>query len=399
MAAEDTYETHPACAAFPLLDDERLAQLADDIKERGQIEPITLVDGKVVDGRNRLRACRMLEIEPKVREVGGNPWALAWSLNGQRRDLSTGQRHAIWKECAAGSKEWEAERQRIQDEANRARAEKAKAGEVGRAAGKKKSDDEFSGPTTCGTTKKPTSKKNKSAEAEAAAAGVDRGTVEKNNWLEKHHHDLYLKVASGELTTSKAHSQAKKREKEAELAALRERETQPPDGKYDVIVIDPPWPMEKIARDVRPNQVSIDYPTMSEEEICALDIPAADSCHLWCWTTHKFLPMALRCLEVWGFRYVCTFVWHKPGGFQPVGLPQYNCEFALYARRGSPQFTTTKAFNTAFSAPRGAHSEKPEQFYDVLRQVTAGRRLDMFNRREIDGFDGWGNESGERLAG
>lgn len=172
----------------------------------------------------------------------------------------------------------------------------------------------------------------------------------------------------------------------------------PPEGQYETIVMDPPWPMQKTQRDTRPNQLGFDYHTLSEEQIAARRPPVADSAHVFVWTTHKFLPTALGLTKGWGLKYVCTFVWHKPGGFQPFGLPQYNCEFCLYCRHGSPEFIDLKDFPVCFDAPRGRHSEKPEEFYGLLRRVTREPRLDMYSRRSIDGFDSWGNEAPSQLA-
>ena len=205
----------------------------------------------------------------------------------------------------------------------------------------------------------------------------------------------FEKVATGEKTIPAAKRETKRAAVITRLEAISVQEAKAIQGVYDVIIIDPPWPMKKIERDLYPEQVEFDYPTMTEEEIAALAIPCANDCHVFLWTTQRFLPMAFRLLEGWGLRYVLTFVWHKPGGFQPIGLPQYNAEFAVYARKGTPSFIDTKAFPTCFSAPRTGHSEKPGEFYEMIRRTTAGRRLDMFNRREIEGYERWGNEANE----
>ena len=200
-------------------------------------------------------------------------------------------------------------------------------------------------------------------------------------------------VAGSANTINEAIREAKREEVIQKLEDISVKENKELQGVYDVIVIDPPWDMQKIERDERPNQVEFDYPIMTEADLVKLEIPTAGSCHVWLWTTHKYLPLAMKLIDGWGLKYVCTFVWHKNGGYQPVGLPQYNCEFALYARKGSPDFVDLKMFNVCFNAPRGKHSEKPEEFYDVVRRVTAGRRLDMFSRRNIEGFDSWGLEA------
>ena len=195
------------------------------------------------------------------------------------------------------------------------------------------------------------------------------------------------------LDRPKADIMRAKQRREQREAAEAMAEPSQIDEVYPVIVIDPPWPMGRIHRNVRPNQTGLDYPTMGLDEIGALDIPATPDCHLFLWTTQKFLPPALDIAGAWGFRYVCLFTWHKPGGFQPVGLPQYNAEHVVYARKGSPTFRDTKAFPLCFSASRGAHSEKPTEFYDMIRRVTEGPRIDMFGRRDISGFKPWGNQA------
>src|SRR5262249_28789381 len=80
-------------------------------------------------------------------------------------------------------------------------------------------------------------------------------------------------------------------------------------GVYDVVVIDPPWPVEFMLREVRPNQGGLAYPTMTLDEIYRLRIPLADIAHVWLWATHRFLAEAFACLSAWDLDYSCCFVW------------------------------------------------------------------------------------------
>jgi N6-adenosine-specific RNA methylase IME4 len=205
-------------------------------------------------------------------------------------------------------------------------------------------------------------------------------------------------IQSGKVVTPTAVStgiriEQKRDEQKERFEVLQAKELDPIIKKYDVIVIDPPWQMEKIVREVAPLQIGFDYPTMEIDEIKDFKLPNADNCHVFLWITHKHLPDGFEILKTWGVKYVCCFVWHKNGGFQPWGLPQYNCEFVLYGRIGTPEFFDTKDFNVCFSANRTGHSEKPEEFYNTIRRVTAGKRIDIFNRRNIEGFDKYGNEA------
>lgn len=85
-------EFHPLADAFPLLTTGELKQLAQSIETNGQREPIVLYDGKILDGRNRYRACLLAGVEPTfVQFTGDNPLALVKDRNVLRRQLSGSQ--------------------------------------------------------------------------------------------------------------------------------------------------------------------------------------------------------------------------------------------------------------------------------------------------------------------
>lgn len=170
----------------------------------------------------------------------------------------------------------------------------------------------------------------------------------------------------------------------------------PPVGKYRCIVIDPPWPMKKIERDERPNQgLELDYPTMTLEQIAdEAMVPvrtlADDDCHIYLWVTHKFLPAGLELLDTWGFNYQCVMTWRKNVGITPFSW-MYDTEHVLFGRRGNLPLERL-GMRLSFDAPTVGHSVKPDVFYDRVLEATPGPRVEMFARRERDGFTGWGNE-------
>jgi ParB-like nuclease domain len=85
---------HPAADILPMMPEDELAQLAEDITANGLIHPIVLdADGKIVDGRNRLRACEIAEVEPRFEQLNGkDPTEFVVSANIARRNLNASQR-------------------------------------------------------------------------------------------------------------------------------------------------------------------------------------------------------------------------------------------------------------------------------------------------------------------
>ena len=87
-------DVHPVADLFPMLSGDELEELAADIKERGLLQPIVLdQQGRILDGRNRLAACKQARVKPQfVTYEGDDPDGYALAVNIARRHLTTGAR-------------------------------------------------------------------------------------------------------------------------------------------------------------------------------------------------------------------------------------------------------------------------------------------------------------------
>ena len=170
---------------------------------------------------------------------------------------------------------------------------------------------------------------------------------------------------------------------------------------YATIVADPPWhyaqggPHSLTGRaravDVPP------YSTMTVDEVASMPVDdlAADSAHLYIWTTNAYLRHTFGIAEAWGFTPSQVLTWCKPPhGLGPGGAFANTTEFCLFARRNCPYLQ--RVDSTWWEWPRGAHSVKPPAFLDLVERVSPGPYVELFARSPRLGWDSWGHgyESG-----
>lgn len=94
-----SYPIHEYAKLFPAMTDEELEDLASDIRENGQQNPIWLdSEGFILDGRNRAAACLIAGVPPETRTFNGtdeDKLRFVVSQNVHRRHLNTSQRAVI----------------------------------------------------------------------------------------------------------------------------------------------------------------------------------------------------------------------------------------------------------------------------------------------------------------
>jgi len=91
-----TLPFHPLAEIFPLIEGAEFDELVSSIKESGQREPIILLEGAILDGRNRYRACQVAQVEPITKIFNGaDPVRFVVDINVRRRHLNESQRAMI----------------------------------------------------------------------------------------------------------------------------------------------------------------------------------------------------------------------------------------------------------------------------------------------------------------
>lgn len=176
---------HPAAEIFPMMPPDQLQQLADDIQENGQREPCVYWKGFLLDGRNRLAACKLAGVEPDTCEFDDDyemdPVKYVLSTNLHRRHLDTSQRGMVGARAKSVYSQMAKERQ--------------KAG-----GGDKKSAKAKSLPANL-----PEAKKADSRDEAAAAVNVSGKTIDFSaTVLDKGSPELIAAVDSGEVSVSRA---------------------------------------------------------------------------------------------------------------------------------------------------------------------------------------------------
>lgn len=162
----------------------------------------------------------------------------------------------------------------------------------------------------------------------------------------------------------------------------------PVKGKFNVIVIDPPWPY---GTEYNPDgrRVASPYPEMNIEEIEAIEIPSTEDCILWLWTTNAFMHEAYHILEAWEFEPKTILTWDK----EKMGIGVWlrgQTEHCILATKGKPKINLTNQ-TTIIQAKAAKHSEKPDEFYKMIEIFCLGQqRLDYFARRRREGWEPFG---------
>lgn len=386
------YPAHPLADLFPMIEEAERIMLAGDIAAHGQHEPILLLEGMVLDGRNRQWACLHAGVKPVYAQfTGTDPLNFVLSKNLHRRHLTESQRALV----AASIVDWErGVNQSTAGSANlpaRRAAEKLSISERAVKAAKRVRD--HGAPELIDAIRK------------------GRVSIHAGEALSELQHAEQCKVLRQEEKQIVAKSKKIRAEKAkirhavklTKLAYIAEKGRVTASGKiqrlYPVIYADPPWKYETRS-EVTGGEKSAEnhYPTMELEAICRLfdeiGTPATDDAILYMWVTTPMLFNAKMVVEAWGFEYKSSWVWDKVDiGTGHQGRDQHETLLICTRGKGLAPLMGTQP-STVYREKKGRHSAKPAYFAEQIERLYPDvPKLEMFCRSPRSGWDAWGYEA------
>ncbi len=170
--------------------------------------------------------------------------------------------------------------------------------------------------------------------------------------------------------------------------------------EFRTVVADPPWrPSMSVTNGGAPKaSPQKHYATMSYAEIAAIKPRLAEQAHLYVWCLSQHIDWGFQLARDWGCEPLITLTWKKPG----LGAGRFRCntEHVVVARKGDRignpfgqggrhQQATD---GTLFEWPRGRHSEKPQEFFDLVDRLSPGPKLEMYARVRRPGWYAFGDQ-------
>jgi N6-adenosine-specific RNA methylase IME4/ParB-like chromosome segregation protein Spo0J len=373
-------EFHPLANIFPLVEDAEFDELVADIREHGLHEPIVVYEDKVLDGRNRLRACVAAGVEPAfIPYTGDDPISYVVSLNLRRRHLNESQRAMVAAKLAT-----------LRDGQ---RADLVEGLPIGKA----------SALLNVGERSVARAREVIDHGAPELVSAVERGAVSVSAAADvatQPTEDQREIVARGEREILRAAIQIRARKaaarrvkRDAKLIRLSNVDSPLPERRFPIVLADPPYHYDRrwaISREIENH-----YPTMTTEAVCTLPVAGLSTPDgmLFLWAPAPLLTDALNIMTAWGFEYATCAVWVKDRFGMGVYVRQQH-ELLLIGKRGLGIVPDpSKLSSSIIEAARGAHSRKPDEAYELIeRMYPELPKIELFARQARPGWAAWGNE-------
>lgn len=420
-------EFHPLANLFPLIEGREFDELVDDVRGQGLLEEIVMLEGRILDGRNRYRAgveagLFPADVNPETdwrfvtfsdtgldgifptEVVERGPLAFVLSKNLSRRHLSESQRAMVAADVATMR---QGERtDRAEPSANLQKVSQGDAARMLHVSPRSVASAARVRDHGMSELREAVRQGKLSISAAALIARLSEDDQRSLIAAIARQADTRKAFAGVVKELRREAQDRKKARRETREADLGRRQRALPTKRYGVILGDPEWRFKAWSAETGMDRAPDNhYPTSETADIVARKVEdiAAEDCALFLWATAPMLEDALDVIAGWGFTYKTHVVWTKDRPGEARG-PGYwftgEHELLLLATRGDPPCPAPgDQWRSSIAGAVGVHSEKPDWQYEMIEAYFPTLpKIELNARRARPGWDAWGLEAPEAEA-